>query len=70
MSDILFQLGISGEIMWAEDDGVIYDLDDIIEEVKSWTDRSAQITRASEKSGALCIFFTKPLTNTRYCGIW
>ena len=38
MNDILFQLGISGEIMWAEDDGVIYDLDDIIEEVKSWAD--------------------------------
>ena len=38
MSDILFYLGISGEIMRAEDDGVIYDLDDIIEEVKSWPD--------------------------------
>ena len=38
MGDILFHLGISGEIMWAEDDGQTYDLDDIIEEVKSWAD--------------------------------
>lgn len=38
MGDVLFHLGISGEIMWQDDDGKVYDLDDIIAEVKSWDD--------------------------------
>lgn len=36
MMDILFQLGISEDFFYTEDDGEEYDLEDIITEVKSW----------------------------------
>lgn len=35
---ILFELGISEDFWELPDDGQTYDLDEIIEEVKSWDD--------------------------------
>lgn len=36
--DILYELGISEDFWYLPDDGKKYDLDDVIEEVKSWSD--------------------------------